>query len=157
MDRACWLVRLNGKITLPFIYDQIYLSRKDRLTVQLNGLWGIIDQQGNTFLELKYDQISQIGLGYIVKENGLYGMLNLDFEVVLPLEYDYVDNILLHSGYDSYGTYSNILYLIKRPVYTAFLISIKESSLNHSTAMLSHVGKIFIATLTFAPLRFLIL
>ncbi|MBK9193234.1 MAG: WG repeat-containing protein [Crocinitomicaceae bacterium] len=123
-QQYCWKVKhgqglvglldWNGKIILPFIYDQIYLSRKDRLTVQLNGLWGIIDQQGNTFLELKYDQISQIGLGYIVKENGLYGMLNLDFEVVLPLEYDYVDNILLHSGYDSYGTYSNILYLIKK-------------------------------------------
>jgi hypothetical protein len=58
-------------------------------TVCHDGLWGLIDRQGNYILPPTYSQIEQFAEGLaLVSLHNKIGFINKKGEVVIPLEYD---------------------------------------------------------------------
>ncbi|WP_304590725.1 WG repeat-containing protein [Bacteroides acidifaciens] len=51
------LLNYKGEIILPNIYDGIYLFAYNRLLIEKNGKFGVIDTDGKVLAEPKYDQI----------------------------------------------------------------------------------------------------
>ena len=51
------LLNYKGEIILPNIYDGIHLFAYNRLLIEKNGKFGVIDTDGKILAEPKYDQI----------------------------------------------------------------------------------------------------
>ena len=72
----------RSKVFAPGVskYNKVYIVKK-------NGKSGVVDKQGNFFLELEYDVITS---NYVAKD-GKYGIINLVKTEVVPLKYDKIE------------------------------------------------------------------
>ncbi|MES2838209.1 MAG: WG repeat-containing protein [Bacteroidota bacterium] len=87
----------TGKEIIPIKYDGIeyeaYYDSLDRPLhkVKLNNKWGIIDNEGKEYFQIKYDSIGgdYINTTFInMKLKNKWGLVNLKGEEIIPFEYD---------------------------------------------------------------------
>lgn len=71
-------------------YEQIaHVYGNNMYVVKENGVQKIIDTEGNTYAEGKFDEVKEINVDNIViKNNGKYGLINKQAEQKIPTEYD---------------------------------------------------------------------
>lgn len=85
----------------PYEYkdNKKYIKSNKYLITVNNGKYGVIDYNGNTILDLKYDYIKIIDKGFIIKENSKFGIINENKEYILNPEYqeifDYKNNYVI--------------------------------------------------------------
>jgi hypothetical protein len=86
------LIRLNGDIVVPCIYDHIYpfgLSELGLMRVERRKKQGLINKQGQIVVPLKYDFIDEfIELRAKVKRGGKWGFIDNTGREVIPCVYD---------------------------------------------------------------------
>lgn len=64
-DRICWVkhmnwggIGINGEVIIPFIYKSVYrLAPNVYRVLGLNNKFGVIDNNGNIIIDIKYDGI----------------------------------------------------------------------------------------------------
>ena len=70
-------------------YDKIGKYDSGRAEVQLNGLYGIIDMDGNEIVAPKYDEIQAFKEQRAkVSLNNLWGIIDWDGKEIVPVKYD---------------------------------------------------------------------
>ena len=82
----------TSKIKIPVKYEQPFNFFNGIAIVKLNGKWGIIDENDNIVLKIKYDEIKgtyEDNL-FILKLNGKYGIYDLIKKLIVPIKYDYI-------------------------------------------------------------------
>ena len=89
------LLNYKGEIILPNIYDGIYLFAYNRLLIEKNGKFGVIDTDGKVLAEPKYDQIVdawEYTIGVVL--NGKVGFMDINCNIVIEPKYclDSIDN-----------------------------------------------------------------
>ena len=91
-DKLWGILDLNGKMLVPYEYDNIASIDTNCVVVGKNGKYGIIDSVGNYTVEMKYDTIyyhyfneSNISL---VEQNRCIGLVNSKNKVVTACEYN---------------------------------------------------------------------
>lgn len=89
------LLNYKGEIILPNIYDEIHLFAYNRLLIEKNGKFGVIDTNGKVLVEPKYDQIVdawEYTIGVIL--NGKVGFMDINCNIIIEPKYcfDSIDN-----------------------------------------------------------------
>ena len=83
------LLNAKGEVILPNIYDDICLFAYDRILIEKNGKFGIVDTSGKILAEPKYDQIFDAGeytIGFIIDNK--VGFMNTNGSVVINPKFD---------------------------------------------------------------------
>lgn len=85
----------KGEIILPNIYDGIHLFAYNRLLIEKNGKFGVIDTDGKVLAEPKYDQIVdawEYTIGFVF--NGKVGFMDVNCNIIIEPKYclDSIDN-----------------------------------------------------------------
>ncbi|UTW61570.1 WG repeat-containing protein [bacterium SCSIO 12741] len=92
-DGKCALVRSDGTVITPAIYDRInsvYLGRTS-VHVRKDGFWGIIDLNGQVILSPKNDMVYGFMEGYCISRRAdKWGVLDSHDREVIPFEYDQI-------------------------------------------------------------------
>lgn len=79
-------------------YKQMTELEPNRLLVQVDKRYGVIDLHENTIVPIKYKSFEKSPHNiFITKLNGYYGILNSEYKLVLPNEYDKIKTL-----YDTY-------------------------------------------------------
>lgn len=89
------LLNYKGEIILPNIYDGIHLFAYNRLLIEKNGKFGVIDTDGKVLAEPKYDQIVdawEYTIGFVL--NGKVGFMDINCNIIIEPKYclDSIDN-----------------------------------------------------------------
>lgn len=89
------LLNYKGEIILPNIYDEIHLFAYNRLLIEKNGKFGVIDTDGIVLAEPKYDQIVdawEYTIGFVL--NGKVGFMDINCSIIIEPKYclDSIDN-----------------------------------------------------------------
>lgn len=89
------LLNYKGEIILPNIYDEIHLFAYNRLLIEKNGKFGVIDTDGKVLAEPKYDQIVdawEYTIGFVL--NGKVGFMDINCNIIIEPKYclDSIDN-----------------------------------------------------------------
>ncbi|WP_304408268.1 WG repeat-containing protein [Bacteroides acidifaciens] len=89
------LLNYKGEIILPNIYDDIHLFAYNRLLIEKNGKFGVIDTDGNVLAEPKYGQIVdawEYTIGVVL--NGKVGFMDINCNIIIEPKYclDSIDN-----------------------------------------------------------------
>lgn len=89
------LLNYKGEIILPNIYDGIYLFAYNRLLIEKNGKFGVIDTDGKVLAEPKYDQIVdawEYTIGVVF--NDKVGFMDVNCNIIVEPKYclDSIDN-----------------------------------------------------------------
>lgn len=89
------LLNYKGEIILPNIYDDIHLFAYNRLLIEKNGKFGVIDTDGKVLAEPKYDQIVdawEYTIGFVL--NGKVGFMDINCNIIIEPKYclDSIDN-----------------------------------------------------------------
>lgn len=89
-DNGYGVINRHNEIVIPFQYDDLETAGHNRLRVGKNGLYGLIDWQGNIVIDLVYDRGLYFGPdGFAeVSRNGHSGVINTAGEVVVPTRYE---------------------------------------------------------------------
>ena len=91
------VVDLNGKIIVPYKYDQIFKYNNNLARVQTGGRWtgkyGFIDLKGNEIVKCKYEDADEFCEGLArVKINDKWGFIDTNGKEVIPPFYSFVKN-----------------------------------------------------------------
>lgn len=94
------LLNYKGEIILPNIYDEIHLFAYNRLLIEKNGKFGVIDTAGKILAEPKYDQIVdawEYTIGIVL--NGKVGFMDINCNIIIEPKFclDSIDNNF-HNG-----------------------------------------------------------
>lgn len=82
------LLNYKGEIILPNIYDEIHLFVYNRLLIEKNGKFGVIDTDGKVLAEPKYDQIVdawEYTIGFAL--NGKVGFMDINCNIIIEPKY----------------------------------------------------------------------
>ncbi len=86
----------DGGMIVPFgKYESIDDVRNGLIAAMgKNGLYGVVDAEGNVLIPFEYQDIDISGDGSIVacKEDELYGVLDMEGNVRIPFKYGYLDS-----------------------------------------------------------------
>ena len=104
----------------PSFMDESYLFKNGYCFIRdkQSGLLGVIDTEGNWFIEPAFSYVNYYGDYIYVRGNSFYGLYTKDLEVVLPLEYRdihmnvYSKTILARKGQDAPKLYDMEMNLI---------------------------------------------
>lgn len=105
-------VLINGKISLPFEYDQINYNYSKNLKTIKNNKCGLIQINSGSPYEIvtcEYDNIDIDNETFIVKKNNLYGMLDSFGKVITPCEYTSIEKVLKKDNYSK-----NFIYIAQK-------------------------------------------
>lgn len=83
------LLNAKGEVILPNIYDDICLFAYDRILIEKNGKFGIVDTSGNILAEPKYDQLFdawEYTIGFVLDNK--VGFINTNCSVVIDPKFD---------------------------------------------------------------------
>lgn len=97
-------VLINGKVSLPFEYDQINTSYSNNLKTTKNNKCGLIQVNSGTPTEIvtcEYDNINIENETFIVEKNNLFGMLDSFGKLITPCEYESIDKAVSKNNYSS--------------------------------------------------------
>ncbi|HMX00902.1 MAG TPA: WG repeat-containing protein [Cyclobacteriaceae bacterium] len=85
---------LRKEIVIDCVYDKVAQFKDERARVCQNGLWGLIDENGNAITETEFDYIDAFsnGLACVRDKKYKFGFINQDGELVVPLIYDNVNS-----------------------------------------------------------------
>ena len=73
-------------------YDSITNAGNGLIIVEENGLFGLVDLEGNIQIIPEWDSIMPAGEGpYIVTKDNLYGYLDASGQIILPVQYKYAE------------------------------------------------------------------
>jgi hypothetical protein len=102
------IIDKNGKVIIPFIFDDIELIDENRVFVKYNGKYGIIDIEKSIrsidievtiteIVPLKYDSVNSFSEGMAAVmlgsgKNMKWGFIDKTGKEVISLKYDWVDN-----------------------------------------------------------------
>nr|WP_315249654.1 WG repeat-containing protein [uncultured Flavobacterium sp.] len=106
-------VLINGKVSLPFEYDQINTSYSNSLKTTKNNKCGLIQVNSGTPTEIvtcEYDNINIENETFIVEKNNLFGMLDSFGKLIAPCEYESIDKVV--SKNNNYS--SNFVFIAKK-------------------------------------------
>ncbi|MDR2410677.1 MAG: WG repeat-containing protein, partial [Bacteroidales bacterium] len=85
----------NGKVILPFKYDEIGEFIDGKAKVKKNRKYGYIDEQGNTVIPFEYNYIGEFIDGRIKAQiNGKYGYIDEQGNTVIPFEYNEIGEFI---------------------------------------------------------------
>lgn len=73
----------TGDEIIPFLYDDIYYNGYDAIAVLEEGLWYLLDLEGNQILEEGYDMIVPLNSYVIVAKDGNLEILNYKGERII--------------------------------------------------------------------------
>jgi len=105
-------ILINGKISLPFEYDQINYNHSKNLKTIKNNKCGLIQINSGSPYEIvtcEYDNIDIYNETFIVKKNNLYGMLDSFGKVITPCEYTSIEKVLKKDNYSK-----NFIYIAQK-------------------------------------------
>jgi len=91
------IVNNEGRELHP-LFEEVQETFTGRYLLRDSSKYGLADRNGREILAPKYDQIIELGNGYVkVERNGLWGILNYNADIIIPLEnealfYDAVTN-----------------------------------------------------------------
>ncbi len=94
----------EGKMVIPFIYDELYGFRNGRGIAVKDKKFGIIDEKGETIVSFDYQNIRflfehrRFGELYISTQKGLWGIIDSSGTVLLSHKYLYIDPFQLYIG-----------------------------------------------------------
>jgi len=72
-------------------YDNAGSFEHGVAVVQVNGLWGVINQKGIEVIQPKYNKIENFENGYAkVRINSFSGLSNLEGKMIVPPDYEYI-------------------------------------------------------------------
>lgn len=83
------LLNAKGEVILPNIYDDICLFAYDRILIEKNGNFGIVDTSGKILAEPKYDQLFdawEYTIGFVLDNK--VGFMNTNCSVVIDPKFD---------------------------------------------------------------------
>ncbi len=97
-------VDVAGNLKIPYIYDYLIKSdihiRGDYLIAQKGDYEGVIDLNGNTVLDFKYQQVFSYANGFAyVKLNDKIGCVDTKGNIALPFKYDDVQISTINNDY----------------------------------------------------------
>ena len=99
----------NGELTVEGEFEEVKKVAGNKMyVVKQEGTWKIIDQDGKTYLDGKFDDVKQINLSnVVVKKDSKYGIVSIQDEAKLNYEYDdlsfiYTDTYIAKKD-DKYG------------------------------------------------------
>ena len=82
------IVNKEGKELHP-LFDDINETFTGRYLLRTENKYGLADKNGREILAPKYDQVIELGNGYIkVERNKLWGILDYEATIIIPLEND---------------------------------------------------------------------
>lgn len=84
------VVGTNGKLVIEAKYDEIKNVYGNKMYVVKEGSsWKIVDEEANTYLQDKFDDIKEINIDKIVaKKDNKYGIISINGETVIDFTYD---------------------------------------------------------------------
>jgi len=84
------VINYNKSQALDTKYEQIaHVYGNNMYVVKENGVQKIVDTEGNSFAEGKFEEVKEINLdNIIIKNNGKYGIINKSSEEKVPAEYE---------------------------------------------------------------------
>ncbi|MCM1141232.1 MAG: WG repeat-containing protein [Muribaculum sp.] len=83
------LLNAKGEVILPNIYDDICLFAYDRILIEKNAKFGIVDTSGKILAEPKYDQLFdawEYTIGFVLDNR--VGFMNTNCSVVIDPKFD---------------------------------------------------------------------
>lgn len=96
-------IKLNGEVTLPFVYDKISNNYNNNYTSLKNGKCGLVRVNSGDpqeILTCDFDEIKNEKNVIITKKNSKYGLLDKNGKVIIEPTYDNIE-IVNKSGYSS--------------------------------------------------------
>lgn len=77
----------NGNIVLPFEYDFLKTDKNNNLIIYKNSYCGVITEEVETIIPLKFQEIKSFFNLYTVRSNNLWGIFNNKGKLILPIKY----------------------------------------------------------------------
>lgn len=85
------LVNLDGKFTVPAIYDMLSTPVDNVLIAKKGDSYGLLNTEGRTVTAFQYDGIHRLTPEYYAaSKNNKYGILDVTGKEILPFSYDYI-------------------------------------------------------------------
>jgi hypothetical protein len=97
-------VLINGKISLPFEYDQINSGYSNNLKTIKNNKCGLIQVNNGSPTEIvtcEYDNINIENETFIVEKNKLFGILDSFGKLIVPCEYESIEKVNKNINYSN--------------------------------------------------------
>ena len=99
-------INYRGEIVVPVEYDEVGHFRNRVTTIKKEGLYGIIDDDGDFLLPVRYRTIEgdyhRKDL-FAVNQDGKYGFFDSNYQLVIPYKYDYVSGFSEKEGLCAVG------------------------------------------------------
>lgn len=84
----------EGKLDIPFMYDNVSSFRNGYSVVSKNKEYGIIDTKNRAIIDFKYQYLSYINDSLIIgKLNDKYGVIDINQNILLDYDYENIDVI----------------------------------------------------------------
>ena len=109
-DGKIGLIDTLGNWIVPAVWDDIdddFNGTDSTYLVQLNSLWGMVDNRGSIVLPPEFDWFSserRPGTLLLTKKQGKYALVNCNGQLLLPPEFDQI-----FMNYPEFGTYLKVL------------------------------------------------
>jgi hypothetical protein len=89
-----WGIRdLNGKIIVPYEYDEINDFIDGRAKAKKYNKYGYINENGEIIIPIEYDEIGEfVNKRAKVKKDGKYGYIDEQRNILIPCDYSYIYN-----------------------------------------------------------------
>lgn len=86
--------RLSHKMVVPCKYEKIESANKDLYKVKINGLWGLVNNNGVTVVSPKFNELGVFGDCGLAKAKTAekWGFVNTNGKFVIPEKFDAVEN-----------------------------------------------------------------
>ena len=84
----------GGQEVIPLLYDNAYDFKNGVAIVEREGLYGLIDQNGDEFLNFDFEAI-ELGNDSIIrlKKEGKWAAFTFNADTILPFEYSYIGSL----------------------------------------------------------------
>jgi hypothetical protein len=93
-DGKYGFILIDGRITLPFEYDNLTKKYNDNVVSVQNGKCGIVQVNAGVpypIVTCNYDDIKGGNKTFIVEKGGKFGLLDLYGKIITPIEYQSLD------------------------------------------------------------------
>jgi hypothetical protein len=88
VDKSFRYIRLDGSPAFEGVFEMAYPFREGFALAQRGGLYGMINEQGQTVVEFEFDQCGQFYCGLaLVKKGSKYGYIDQSGKIAIPLIY----------------------------------------------------------------------
>ena len=93
-DNKWGIISCYNRIIIPFVYDEISEFNSNAIyKVKNNSKYGLIKINGDTLLELNFDELHSMQNSRVkFKNSGLWGVFDLNGKIIVPNIYNYVSN-----------------------------------------------------------------